>query len=273
VNSIRDISSGFPLTETQQHAFASAVSGKTWFSKELAKTLKELKYPTYFMDFETLGPAIPRFVGMSPFDQIPFQWSVHVQRKGRNELEHCDFLAEDASDSRLAFLESLIRVLGDTGHIVVYNQSFESGVLASLDNCFPEYKSAVNGLQRRLWDLLPVIRPHTYHINYQGSFSPKDVLPALVPKVAYEVWKLLKGMRQGSFLAFTKTSILKARSKWIGITLPCLSTLSPGYAKGRPNAFLHGFGIMESWGDGFGNVYVPVIVGGRFSFAGRIYGR
>jgi hypothetical protein len=178
VSSIRDIPPDFPLTEMQQHALASAVSGKAWFSKELGKTLKELKYPIYFMDFETFAPAIPRFAGMSPFGQIPFQWSVHVQRKGRNELEHHEFLAEDAGDPRLAFLQSLIRVLGDAGHIVVYHQLFESGVLATLARCFPEYKSAVNGLQKRLWDLLPVIRSHTF------GFSSIIVAPVLWPKGA-----------------------------------------------------------------------------------------
>ena len=197
VRSIRDIPSGFPLTEMQQHAFASALSGKAWFSKELGKTLKELKYPIYFMDFETLGPAIPRFAGMRPYDQFPFQWSVHVQRKGRNELEHYEFLGEDASDPRLAFLKSLIGVLGDTGHIVVYHEPFESGVLASLAGCFPKYKSAIKKLQERLWDLLPVIRSHTYHIDYRGSFSIKDVLPALVPEMTYEGMEVAEGNAAG----------------------------------------------------------------------------
>jgi hypothetical protein len=197
VNSIRDIPSGFPLTDTQQHAFASAVSGKAWFSKELGKILKELQYPIHFMDFETFGPAIPRFAGMSPFGQIPFQWSVHVQRRGRNELEHYEFLAEDASDPRRAFLESLLRVLGDTGHIVVYHQPFESGVLANLASCFPEHKPAVNRLQSRLWDLLPVIRSHTYHADYRGSFSLKNVLPALVPEMTYEGMEVAEGNEAG----------------------------------------------------------------------------
>ena len=197
VNSIRDIPPDFPLTEMQRHAFASAVSGKASFSKELGKTLKELKYPIYFMDFETLGPAIPRFAGMSPYDQFPFQWSVHVQRKGRNELEHYEFLAEDASDPSLAFLKNLIEVLGDTGHIVVYHQPFESGVLASLASCFPKYKSTIDGLQKRLWDLLPVVRSHTYHFDYRGSFSLKDVLPALVPEMTYEGMEVGEGNAAG----------------------------------------------------------------------------
>jgi hypothetical protein len=112
-------------------------------------------------------------------------------------VEHYEFLAEDASDPRQAFLKSLMRVLGDTGHIVVYHQPFESGVLASLATCFPEHKSAVNGLQGRLWDLLPVIRSHTYHIDYRGSFSLKDVLPALVPEMTYDGMEVAEGNEAG----------------------------------------------------------------------------
>ena len=197
VDSIRDIPSGFPLTEVQQRAFQCAVSGKPWFSKELKKRLKTLKFPLHFMDFETFGPAIPRFGGMRPFDPIPFQWSVHVQRGPGNELEHLGYLAEDADDPRLAFLKTLVGVLGDTGDIVVYNQSFESGVLNSLATRFSEYKTAVKSFQERLWDLLPVIRSHTYHMNYQGSFSLKDVLPAWVPEMTYEGMGVSDGDQAG----------------------------------------------------------------------------
>jgi hypothetical protein len=197
VTSIRDIPANFPLTEVQQRAFASAVSGKAWFGKDLKKTLKELRFPLYFMDFETLGPAIPRFAGMRPFDPIPFQWSVHVQRKPGNELEHYEFLAKDTSDPRPAFLKNLLCVLGDTGHIVVYNQAFESGVLESLASGLPEYEPTVSNLQERLWDLLPVIRSQTYHVNYRGSFSLKDVLPALVPEMTYDGMGVSEGDQAG----------------------------------------------------------------------------
>jgi len=198
VTSVRDIPTGFPLTETQQHAFASAVSGKAWFSKDLKRTLRGLTFPIFFMDFETLGPAIPRFAGMRPFDQIPFQWSVHVQRSPGNALEHYEFLAENMSDPRLSFLTSLLPALGNTGDIVVYNQAFESRVLEGLAGCFPEYKSAISALQERLWDLWPVIRSQTYHIDYQGSFSLKNVLPALAPDMTYEGMGISDGEQAGA---------------------------------------------------------------------------
>jgi hypothetical protein len=194
---IRDIPAGFPLTETQQHAFAAVVSGRAWFGRDLRKKLQELKFPLYFMDFETLGPAIPRFAGMHPFDPIPFQWSVHVQRQAGSALEHYEFLAEDTSDPRQPFLKSLLKVLGNDGHIVVYNQSFESGVLASLAHRFPQQKLTVNNAQERLWDLCPVIRSQTYHIDYGGSFSLKDVLPALVPEMTYDGMGVSAGDQAG----------------------------------------------------------------------------
>ena len=76
-----------------------------------------------------------------------------------------------------------------------------------------------------------------------------------------------------TFSTFTKTSVIKARSKWLGITLPCLCTLAPNYSKGRNNSWLNGFGVIESWGEGFGNIYVPIIINGKFSFGGHIYGK
>jgi predicted RecB family nuclease len=197
VTSIRDIPSGFPLTEAQKRACQCVRSGEPWFGKGLKKALGELEYPLYFMDFETLGLAIPRFAGMRPYDPIPFQWSVHAQRKPGTELEPYEFLAMDASDPRPAFLEQLCEVLGQQGKIVVYNQGFESSVLDNLAQGLPGYEPAVKNIQGRLWDLLPVIRSQTYHGKFQGSYSLKSVLPALVPGMTYEGMDVADGEQAG----------------------------------------------------------------------------
>ena len=78
VESISDIPDDFPLSERQRRACTCVQTGQPWFSAELGKELESLKYPLYFMDFESANPAIPRFSGMRPFDQLPFQWSLHV---------------------------------------------------------------------------------------------------------------------------------------------------------------------------------------------------
>src|ERR1022692_1503298 len=132
VESIRDIPDDFPLNERQRRAATSVQTGKPWFSDDLGKELEALKYPLYFMDFETVNPAIPRFSGMRPYDQLPFQWSVHVQRQPQAEPEHYEFLASDGSDPRHEFIASLCSALGRSGSIVVYNQQFESQRLSQL---------------------------------------------------------------------------------------------------------------------------------------------
>ena len=96
VESILDIPDDFPLSERQRRACTSVQTGEPWFSAELGKELESLKYPLYFMDFESVNPAIPRFAGMRPFDQLPFQWSLHVQRQPEAEPEHYEFLATDS---------------------------------------------------------------------------------------------------------------------------------------------------------------------------------
>ena len=134
------------------------------------------------MDFETVNPAIPRFAGMRPYDQIPFQWSVHVQRQPGAAPEHFEFLATDKSDPRPAFISALCDALGDRGSIVVYHQQFESQRLADLASWLPEFSARIKKIQSRLWDLLPIIRNHVYHPAFGGSYSLKSVLPALVPE-------------------------------------------------------------------------------------------
>jgi len=197
VESICDIPDDFPLNERQRRACTSVQTGKPWFSDDLGKELGSMKYPLYFMDFETVNPCVPRFPGMRPYDQLPFQWSVHVLREPGTELEHFEFLAMDTNDPRREFVASLCSVLGRSGSIVVYNQQFESQRLSELGAWMPEFAGRIEKIQRRLWDLLPVVRNHVYHPAFAGSFSLKAVLPALVPEMTYEGMAVANGQDAG----------------------------------------------------------------------------
>jgi len=197
VQSIHDIPENYPLTGRLRRACASVQMGQPWYSPEFGEELRKLKYPLYFADFETVNPALPRFSGMRPYDQIPFQWSVHVQRQPGTAPEHFEFLATDRSDPRQAFISALCDVLGDHGSIVVYSQQFESQRLSDLASWLPEFSGRINKIQRRLWDLLPVIRNHVYHPAFGGSYSLKSVLPALVPNMTYEGMKVGDGKAAG----------------------------------------------------------------------------
>ena len=150
------------------------------------------------MDFETLGVALPRYAGMSPYDQIPFQWSVHIQRKPGAELEHLNSWRDDANDPRPEFVKALCQVIGKKGSILAYNSGFESGCLESLAEWFPQYKDEIGNIQERLWDLLPVMRAHVYHLAFCGSYSLKRVFPPWSPKCLTTGWRWPKAAMQAS---------------------------------------------------------------------------
>jgi predicted RecB family nuclease len=197
VDSIRDIPADFELTEFQRRVCTAMQTGRPWFGGELKSEFASLKHPLYFMDFETVNPAIPRFPGMHPYDHLPFQWSLHVQKKKAEAAEHFEFLAMDTGDPRKAFVSSLCQAAGESGSIVVYNQQFESQRLWELAGWLPEYAERLRAMQRRLWDLLPLVRSHVYHPAFGGSFSLKAVLPALVPEMRYEGLEVQNGRAAG----------------------------------------------------------------------------
>lgn len=199
VESVQDIPADFELSEIQRRACTAIQTGQPWFSPDLKREFESLKFPLCFMDFETVNPAVPRFSGMRPYDQLPFQWSVHVQRQPGSAPEHFEFLAMDSSDPRTAFIASLCKALGeeDGGSIVVYNEQFESQRLWELASWLPAYSDRIRGIQRRLWDLLPVVRNHVYHPSFGGSFSLKAVLPALVLNMTYEGMEVPDGQAAG----------------------------------------------------------------------------
>jgi hypothetical protein len=197
VHTIRDIPENYPLTARLRRACTRVQTGTPWYSPEIGKELSKLKYPLYFADFETVNPALPRFAGMRPYDQLPFQWSVHVRRQPGAAPEHFEFLATDESDPRPAFISALCDALGDCGSIVVYHQQFESQRLSDLASWLPEFSTRLNKIQRRLWDLLPIVRDHVYHPAFAGSYSLKSVLPALVPEMTYEGMAVADGQAAG----------------------------------------------------------------------------
>lgn len=197
VESIHDIPDDFPLSERQRRAATCVQTEEPWFSTELPTELAKLEYPLCFVDFETVNPAVPRFAGMRPYDHLPFQWSVHVQRAHGAEPEHFEFLAMDTSDPRAAFISSLCETLGERGSIVVYNQQFESQRLSELAAWLHEYAKRIENIQNRMWDLLPVIRNHVYYPAFRGSYSLKSVLPALVPEMTYEGMEVPDGQAAG----------------------------------------------------------------------------
>ncbi len=197
VESIHDVPDDFELTEIQRRAATCVQTGEPWFDTEALKSeLGALKYPLFFVDFESVNPCVPCFAEMRPYDQLCFQYSIHLLREPGAEPEHYEFVAADANDPRPEFISSLCHVLGESGSIVVYS-SFESQRLSDLAAWLPEFAERIAAIQARLFDLLPVVRERTYHAAYAGSYSIKSVLPALVPEMTYDGMQVANGQDAG----------------------------------------------------------------------------
>lgn len=177
------------LTEKQLQVWEAHMNNTIIHDKEaIASFLSDKAYPYYFLDFETIMPAIPIWDNTTPYAQIPFQYSLHIIRTPGAVPEHYEFL-DDASgvDPRTALCKKMISDLGKSGTIWTYNQSFESARIKELAILFPEYSKALENILERLSDLITPFRSHWYyHPDMQGSNSIKDVLPVLAPELSYE---------------------------------------------------------------------------------------
>ncbi len=168
-----------------------------------------LSYPLFFLDFETINPAIPIHDESRPYQQIPFQFSLHVQENGKtvkrqngkiegddlsDSLRHYSFLGTPPTDPRPAFIKELLDKLGSQGSIIVWNQGFEMNRLREIARDFPKYASRIEPLLDRFADLMvPFRRKHLYTPVMNGSYSLKAVLPALVPELSYGDLEIQEG--------------------------------------------------------------------------------
>ncbi len=191
---IADIPAGYKLNGKQSIQCACVASDTPYVNKESIKQfLSGLEYPLYYLDFETFGTAIPLFDGTRPYQNVPFQFSLHVQETPDSELKHFSFLAEGKQDPRPSLLASLSRLIGTSGSVIAYNASFEEGILADLGRAFPQYANWTADVISRLVDLIVPFRGFSYyHPLQKGSASLKSVLPA-VTGLGYEGMPVANG--------------------------------------------------------------------------------
>jgi len=147
------------------------------------------------MDFETtLMVPIPMYDGTRPYQQVPFQYSVHLIQGPGGPLVHHEYLANGATNPQKEFLEGLLAVIPSDACVLVWNQSFESSRLKELAGAFPERSSKINRLIGQIRDLMAPFRDKSlYHWQFNGSYSIKAVLPALVPGMSYDQLEISDG--------------------------------------------------------------------------------
>jgi len=171
-------------------------------------------YPWIWLDFETIGFAIPRWIGTKPYGQIPFQFSAHVEEKA-GAIQHIEALDLSGDDPRIQIAEKLAE-LPDHGTVIAWNASFEKRCLKELATGVPQFGKKLLSLADRTVDLLPVTKNHYYHPNQRGSFSIKSVLPTLAPELDYSTLDVKDGGNaQAAYIEATSPNCTAARKNEI----------------------------------------------------------
>lgn len=181
---LRDVPDNL-LNPLQRRVKKCSMTGETFFDAEgAAADLATLGFPAYFLDFETASFAVPIWKGTRPYQQIPFQFSLHRIDEAGN-LFHDAFLDLTGTDPSETLAQSLIDQCGQEGPVFAYNASFETSRIRELAARFSELAKSLHAIIERVVDLLPVARNRYYHPTQHGSWSIKAVLPALCPELSY----------------------------------------------------------------------------------------
>jgi hypothetical protein len=180
---LRLVPEHWAFAEQHRRVWQATRTGRPDYDPQAAAHLAALPFPRFYLDFETIQFAVPVWAGTRPWEQLPFQWSCHVER-APGELEHREFLDTSGEPPMRSCADTLLAALGAEGPIFVYS-GFERGVLAALAARFPDLQRPLAALAERLVDLLPVTRAAWYHPAMKGSWSIKDVLPTVAPELDY----------------------------------------------------------------------------------------
>ncbi|PLY05183.1 MAG: DUF2779 domain-containing protein [Arcobacter sp.] len=212
---IENIPEDFDMTANQKQAVENYKSKASYIDKENIKAfLENFTYPIYHLDFETYQQAIPQYKGIKPFEQIPFQYSLHIEHED-GTLEHKEYLSKDSVDSRYELAQKLCEDIPSDVTVLAYNMSFEKGVIKRLANLFSDLSIHLLAINENMQDLMIPFQKKWYVTpSMKGSYSIKYVLPSLVPEFE-KAYKELEGVQNGSqaMNAFANMSKLEESEK------------------------------------------------------------
>lgn len=194
VFNIKDIPATYGLSDYQQRVIKAVSTGKIVINKNgLKDSLNEIKYPAYYLDFETMMTCLPLYKGIGPYTQIPTQYSLHICSKLGEISNHYEYLADHRKDCRRQLAERLIKDCRKKGSVIVYYASFEVGRIKSMMEWFPDLKKDLKAILDRIIDLHEIVRNNFYHPEFRGSTSIKRTLPVLVPDMSYDGMNISDG--------------------------------------------------------------------------------
>jgi hypothetical protein len=191
IETLHDLPRRFALSGPARRQVRSVKAGEPIVERGLRRALNALKPPLAFLDFETVNPAIPAWPGCRPYEQVPVQFSCHILTA--EGMEHYSWIADRPDDPRDPFARALVEACAKAKTIVAYNAAFERRCVDALRDAVPYLRRELESVSRRTHDLLQIVRDHVYHPDFGGSFSIKNVLPALVPALGYDDLEIQDG--------------------------------------------------------------------------------
>lgn len=207
ITDIRELPDDAGLNPQHEKIRRAVVSGE--ISRDqiaVARDTQDWAYPRIWIDFETIAFPVPIWLGTSPWKQIPFQFSAHIEQSD-GRIAHVEGLDVTGDDPRPAIAAALA-ALPSEGAVIAWNASFERSCFRSLADAVPEYAPALLSLEARTVDLLPVARSHFYHRDQRGSWSIKAVLPTIAPALSYSDLQVKDG--GNAQLAYMEAIALKS---------------------------------------------------------------
>lgn len=161
---------------------------------DIKQFLSQFIFPLYFLDYETLANVVPEFDGFHSYQQIPFQYSLHIMDTPGGELQHVGYLHKEKSNPVPALSKSLASHIGPVGTVIVWHESFEKGRNVEMGELLPEFHAFYRNVNERVLDLKTPFSEGWYiHKDFLGSASIKDVLPVLVPELSYAALDIHEG--------------------------------------------------------------------------------
>ncbi|MFA5623062.1 MAG: DUF2779 domain-containing protein [Candidatus Dojkabacteria bacterium] len=191
---IKDVPSDFKLSKMQKKQIEVAKSEGPYINKEMIEgDIGELEYPIHFLDYETYSWAIPQYENHKPYQNVVFQYSLHMLEKD-GEMSHKEFLSTTKDDPIKEVIENLKVDMKDEGSILVWNKKFEMGCNKEMGRIYPEEAGFLEELNSRVYDLGDIFSKQMYiDSQFKGSWSIKKVLPVLVPTLTYKDMEISNG--------------------------------------------------------------------------------
>ena len=195
ITQLKDIPADFILKPKQRLQIEALRQGHPTIQLDKIKEfLDTFEFPLYFFDYETLGSLVPYFDGLKPYQQLPFQYSLHILDSPDSELRHEEFLQQDSGNPAKPLTEELISHIGDHGTIITWNMGFEKNCNSLIGTLLPEHAKFYENVNNRIVDLMTPFSKNWYtHCDFCGSASIKNVLPVLVPELSHKLLDISDG--------------------------------------------------------------------------------